>query len=234
MAVNGPAYAASWSGGKDSLHALHRAVKQGYRVTHLFNLYEPSSGRVRFHGIRKELIEAQADALGLELVQEPSGPDEFEEGFGRVLERLEEAGLHGVVFGNIHLRDVREWYEQRTRGKGLDHVEPLWGRQPLYLARGFLSLGYRALVVSVNLELGDPTWLGQELGPALVDQIVAEGEVDPCGERGEYHTFAFDGPLFGGPVGFRRGEESEIERHRFLDLLLDVDGDGSTDGTRSR
>lgn len=101
--VSGPAYALSWSGGKDSTHALHRALERGLRVSHLFNIFEGSSGRVRFHGVRRELIAAQAEAFGLELVQAATGPEDFEAAFLRVLDRLAELGTEGVVFGNVHL-----------------------------------------------------------------------------------------------------------------------------------
>lgn len=213
-----PPYAVAWSGGKDSTHALHRALRQGYRVTHLFNVYEASSGRVRFHGIRKGLIAAQARSLGLELVQEASGGSGgFEEAFSRILDVLEERGIRGLVFGNVHLTDIREWYEARTRERGLEHVEPLWGEDPHRLVRGYLTLGYRSFVTSVNLECGDPSWLGRELTPGLLNRMSAGGR-DPCGERGEYHTFTWDGPRFSEPVRVRRGDAMEREGHRFLDL----------------
>ena len=212
-----PAFAVAWSGGKDSTHALHRALRQGYRVTHLFNIYEESSGRVRFHGIPGELVAAQAGALGLELIQEASAPGDFEAAFSRVLDALEERGIRGVIFGNVHLTDIRDWYRTRTRGRGFEHIEPLWGDDPHRLVRGYLALGYRSFVVSVNLECGDPEWLGLELTPGLLRRMSAGGR-DPCGERGEYHTFTWDGPRFASPVRVRRGETLEREGHRFLDL----------------
>lgn len=217
--ADSPAYAVAWSGGKDSLHALHRAERRGYRVTHLFNIYEASSGRVRFHGIRRALVVAQAEALELALLQEASGPDAFEEAFNRTLDRLEAQGVKGVVFGNIHLEEIREWYEARTRTRGFDHVEPLWGGEPLGLVREYMALGYRSLVVSVDLSRGDPDWVGRELDPAFVRRLIWRRNVDPCGERGEYHTFAWGGPRFREPVTFRRGVLREREGHRFLDLL---------------
>lgn len=216
--LQGP-YALSWSGGKDATHALHRVRESGLEVTHLFNIFEGSSGRVRFHGVRRELIAAQADVLGLELVQASTGPEDFEGAFLRVLEGLAEAGIVGVVFGNIHLEEIRDWYESRTTALGFEHVEPLWGRPPPRLARQVSELGYRALVVSVDLERGDPGWLGRELEADLLEEITARPGVDACGERGEYHTFVWDGPLFRRPVAFRKGEEVEMEGHRFLDLL---------------
>lgn len=231
MADAGPAYAASWSGGKDSLHAVHRARGEGRRVTHLFNIYEASTGRVRFHGVRRELLQAQAEALGLPLLGEASGAEGgFEAAFRRTLERLTDAGVEGVVFGNVHLADVREWYESRTRARGFDHLEPLWGRDPLRLVKEYLALGYRSRIVSVNLECGDPTWLGRELTPGLANRMAARPGTDPCGERGEYHTFAWSGPAFRRPVRIRPGEEREREGHRFLELTLDLEEEGPWKG----
>lgn len=213
------AWAASWSGGKDSLHALHLTRERGFRVTHLFNIYEGSTGLVRFHGLPRELLGRQAEALGMVLLQEASREEGgFEAAFDRLLERLGEEDVHGVVFGNIHLADIRAWYETRTRGRGFEHLEPLWGRDPQRLVRDYLDLGYRSLVVSVNLESGDPAWLGRELTPALVDRMTDRPGTDPCGERGEYHTFAWDGPAFRRPVRFRVGPEREREGHRYLEL----------------
>jgi len=236
--VSRPA-ALAWSGGKDSTLALHRAVTAGTRVTHLFNIYEASSGRVRFHGVRKRLLERQAEALGLELVLEASGegaPDSgdaradgedstpFERAFDRALGRLERAGVGIVLFGNIHLEDVRAWYEERTSARGFEHVEPLWGGDPARLAREFVTLGYRAVLVSVMLEAGDPAWLGRELDAALLREIRSRPDVDPCGEKGEFHSFAWDGPLFHRPVDFSRGETVEIQGHRLVDLVPQAGG----------
>lgn len=214
--------AVAWSGGKDSTLALHRALEGGYRVTHLFNLYEASTGLVRFHGVPAAWIGEQARALGLELIQEASGEAGFEAALARVLDRSWEAGVRTVLFGNVHLADVREWWETRTTARGLAHREPLWGEDPAALVSEFLELGYRTLVTSVNLALGDPAWLGRELDAGLLAAIEAREGCDAGGERGEYHTFAFDGPRFGSPVPVEPDaagrETSEREGHRFLVL----------------
>lgn len=219
IAVAGRSCAVAWSGGKDSTLALHRARTRGYRVTHLFNIYEGSTGRVRFHDVRRPLIAAQAEALSLELVQEPTDADGFEPAFGRALDRLAEANVETLIFGNIHLEEIRAWYEERTRRRGFEHIEPLWGENPARLPMEFLVLGYRALVVSVMLEEGDPAWLGRELDADMIDEIAARPEADPSGETGEFHTFVREGPLFKRPVGLRRGEPMEKDGHLFLDLL---------------
>lgn len=210
--------ALAWSGGKDSALALHRLRAQGRPPRWLVNLFEASSGRVRFHGVRAELVAAQARSLGVELVQRPVGPDGFEAAFRAVLEDLRGAGCGAVAFGNVHLEDVRAWYEARVRAAGMEHTEPLWGSRPSALVREFVRLGYRAVVTAVDLSRGRPEWVGVGVDEAFVRSVEAVG-ADACGEFGEYHTFVFDGPAFSQPVRFRLGPTLERDGHRFVDLL---------------
>src|SRR5262245_40829626 len=112
----GMKYALFWSGGKDSRLALDRAQKTGLDVTHLVTIYEGRSGRVRFHGVRKELLEAQAEALGKQFIAAATHPRPFEDAFLSALDALKSAGIEGICFGNIHLADIRAWYESRTTG----------------------------------------------------------------------------------------------------------------------
>lgn len=207
-----------WSGGKDSALALHRLRAEGEAVRWLVNLFEESSGRVRFHGVRAELVQAQAEAVGVELVQRPVTSAGFEKAFLEVLRELKGLGCGAVAFGNVHLHDVRAWYEERVRGAGLVHLDPLWGSEPAGLVREFLGLGYGAVVVSVDLARGKAEWVGACLDQALLQAIQAAG-ADPCGELGEYHTFTFRGPAFRDPVAFRWGSLLEREGHYFVDLL---------------
>lgn len=218
----GAAYALAWSGGKDSALALHRSRIAGRRVTHLLSIVDGPSGRVPYHGVRRELLRAQADALGVELVlRDASGEagSGFEEAFRDALGELSERGLRGLVFGNIHLDDVRAWYEERVTGAGLEHVEPLWGGDPARLVREFVRLGYRSRVVSVQLDSdADPDWLGRDLDAELLERLAARPDVDPCGEKGEFHSFCWDGPLFRAAVDTVEDGTLEVEGHRILDL----------------
>ncbi len=211
-------YALSWSGGKDSTLALDRACRQGLDVSYLFNIYEGSSGRVRFHGVRSELIAVQAESLGITLLQAHTHPDNFETVFCGVLDSLRDRGVEGIIFGNIHLADIRAWYEERTRKYGFEHLEPLWGDEPGRLINEFIERGYRSRIVGINLALGDPAWLGVDIDHAFVETLKTTPDVDLCGERGEYHSFAYDGPLFQWPVGYQTGHQQELDGHRFLDL----------------
>ncbi len=189
----------------------------------LVNLFEQSSGRVRFHGVRAELVRAQAAGLGLELVQRPVTPEGFEAAFRAALGELRARGCEAVAFGNVHLQEVRAWYEERVRAAGLTHLEPLWGSPPGKLVREFLDLGYGAVVVSVDLRLGKAGWVGAQVDEAFL-RSVEEAGADPCGEFGEYHTFVFSGPAFLRPVRFRMGQLLEREGHRFVDLLPEQEG----------
>lgn len=211
--------ALGWSGGKDATLALDRAVRQGLDVRYLFTIHEGTTGFVRFHGVRRELIARQAAALGLELVEGRTHPADFEAELLRILDALRVRGVEAILFGNLHLADVRAWYEERTTARGFRHLEPLWGTPPADAAAELVARGYRARIVSVNLELGRPEWLGRVLDAALLEELRRTEGVDPAGERGEYHTFTYDGPLFRHAVACEAGGILEIEGHRIQDLV---------------
>ncbi len=211
--------ALSFSGGKDSMLALDRAIRRGWPVSYLVNLYDGGSERVRFHGVRKTLIQAQADALGIPLLSYPTQPENFEPVFLSALAELRERGVDAIIFGNIHLADVRAWYEERTTAQGLLHLEPIWGEPVDALVREVLERGYHAIVTSVELARAKERWLGQPLSEALLAECAA-AKIDLCGERGEYHTFVSDGPLFRQPVPIRLGEQVSLPGYALIDLVL--------------
>jgi len=209
-----------WSGGKDSLLALDRARSAGLNICRLVNIYEGSSGRVRFHGVRRELVAAQAKALGLGLLQHKTSSETFEQAFLCALEDLKQLGTGGIVFGNIHLADIRAWYEERTTSLSLEHIEPLWGWSPSSLIREFVGRGHQARVVSVYLTCGRREWLGRDISVDFITELENCENVDVCGERGEYHSFAFGGPLFRVPLELRATSQFEMENHLILDVTL--------------
>lgn len=224
--------AMSWSGGKDSMLALDRLIRDGQDVRFLFNLYDASSGRIRFHGVRRELIQRQAERLGLVLVQLAVGESNFEAVFLRGLNALRARGVAGIAFGNIHLADVRAWYEERTTAHGLAHLEPLWGGQPADLVAEFVARKYRALLTSVDLQRAPREWLGRTLDTPLANEIQRSAGVDPAGESGEFHSFVYDGPLFRAPIHVVSGEVHEGENHVLIDLnegVAGVEGPASND-----
>lgn len=213
-----PPYALMWSGGKDSALALARARARGLEVGALLNFIDAASGRVRFHATRAELIGAQAAAAGIPLRQYATSWEGFDDRFRSALAELASGGFAGVIFGDIHLVDVRAWYEERVRAAGLEHVEPLWGDDPGALLREFTASGGRAVITCCETAKLDDSWLGRVIDERFAAEIAPTG-VDLCGENGEYHSFAFAGPAFRSPVawiaGPRRAEGGFVQ----LDLL---------------
>lgn len=219
MDASVPTCAVFCSGGKDSILALDRAIRSNYRVARLVTLYDGATKRVRFHGIPIALMQAQADALGIPTLLRPTTPDDFEQVFLQTLRELHAEGIGAAVFGNIHLADVRSWYEKRVRGAGLDHIEPLWGEDPAALVREALSRGYRPVMTCIEEATADPAWLGQTITQHLLDDFARRG-IDPCGERGEYHTFVVDGPLFQHPLHVQLGTVRNAQGFRQIDVQL--------------
>jgi uncharacterized protein (TIGR00290 family) len=210
--------AVMWSGGKDSALAAHRARRGGVEIACLVNFYDEETGRVRFHATRTELITEQAKAIGVPLVQRGTTWPGFEPVFRETLDTLAREGIEGVVFGDIHLADVRAWYEVRVRAAGLAHVEPLWAEEPHDLLAEFVATGGRAVVTCCESEKLDETWLGRIIDDRFVRDI-ASIPIDPCGENGEYHSFAFAGPLFPRAVRHALGERRSDGRFAQLDIL---------------
>jgi diphthine-ammonia ligase len=212
-------YALMWSGGKDSYLALVRAQRQGLGVSTLVNFYDGPTGRVRFHATRRELVAAQAFALGLRLHQHATTAESYEAVFRAAVGQLAAAGCPGVVFGNIHLEDVRAWFEERVRAQGLEHHEPLWGDPPAALLDEFVDSGAGAVVTCVETARLPAAWLGRPIDEAFATDIARLPGVDPCGERGEYHTFVYGGPFFSEPVTWQPGPIHEEGGFMQLELL---------------
>lgn len=206
-------YAVMWSGGKDSALALARARQAGAEIGCLLNFIDAASRRVRFHATRAELIAQQAEAIGVPLRQHATTWAEFELAFRSALAGLKDDGFDGVIFGDIHLADVRAWYEDRVRAAGLEHVEPIWGAEPRALLAEFVRGGGRAVVTCCEIAKLDEAWLGRIIDERFAIEIEATG-IDPCGENGEYHSFAYDGPAFRRSVPWLAGS-----RHREADFL---------------
>jgi uncharacterized protein (TIGR00290 family) len=136
------------------------------------------------------------------------------------LYELKERGFGGIVFGNIHLADIRAWYEQRATAQGFQHIEPLWGCSPSSLVREFVDRGHQARIVSVFLTCGRREWLGRDISQGFVAELEQTENIDVCGERGEYHSFAFDGPMFRMPLEVRDVSQFEMENHLILDISI--------------
>ncbi len=213
----------SFSGGKDSTLALYHALREGHRITHLLTTVTEGYDRVSIHGVRRELLREQAEALGIplyEVVIPPSCTNaEYERRMGEALRELAERDPdRTVIFGDIFLEDVRRYREERLMRGGWRGIFPLWGRDTEELAREFLSLGFKAVVVSVDGERLPGNFVGREYDhPFLMDLPTG---ADPCGENGEFHTFVYDGPIFSRRIRFSLGERVVRDgRFHYVDLV---------------
>jgi diphthamide synthase (EF-2-diphthine--ammonia ligase) len=177
--------------------------------------------RVAMHAVRVELLQAQADALGLPLRQIPIPspcPNEvYERAMAAAVERAVSEGFTHVAFGDLFLEDIRRYREERLAGTGLTPMFPLFGADTGALARTMVAAGLRARLTCVNPKVIDRRFAGREFDSALLDELPPS--VDPCGERGEFHSFAYAGPMFASPISIASGEVVERDGFVFADVL---------------
>ena len=211
----------SWSGGKDCLYALHRFLKKDpvHSVSALLNMLSPEGGKSRSHGLGREIIKAQADAVGFPILQVPVRGG-YEASFKEAILGLKERdGVDAGVFGDIYLEAHREWIERVCGELGVTPFFPLWGVSTSELVRNFVADGYRTVIVAVRKGKLPASFLGKVIDRDFISKCEALG-LDPCGEEGEYHTFTFSGPLFKEPVNYRTGAVTEDDKHHYLEIKL--------------
>ena len=213
----------SWSGGKDSALALHELQQAGhFEVAALLTTITEGHDRISMHGVRRTLLAQQAGRLGypLEEIAIPQNctNEVYEQRMEQALEKGRRKGIIGAAFGDLFLEEVRAYRQERMRRIGMQSIFPLWGRHTAEVAREFVTLGFRAVVVCVDTELLSREYAGREYNEDFVKDLPAE--VDPCGENGEFHTFVYDGPIFSLPVQVQRGEKVlRDNRFCYCDLL---------------
>jgi diphthine-ammonia ligase len=217
-----PRAAISWSGGKDSLAAL-AVARDRFDVVAALTMFDETGARSRSHGLRPELIAAQADRLGLTALSTCCSWTTYNEAFTTALREMARRGITHVVFGDLVFPEHREWAEQRCGEAGLTAVEPLWGRSTSELFDAFVATGTTALLVTVREPWLDETWLGRALSADMKPEFASRG-VDPCGERGEYHTAVVGSPLFSRPISVTAGERVRRGECIALDLVVDAAG----------
>lgn len=199
----------NWSGGKDSALALHYAQNEGkYEIAGLLTTVNETYQRISMHGVRNALLHKQAQSIGIP-VQEvllPESPSmaDYDQIMNNVLGELRQTGISHSIFGDIFLEDLREYREARLKEAGLKAVFPLWKRNTTDLIKEFIDLGFKTVVVCVKSPLLSADFAGRIIDHDFLKDL--PGNVDPCGENGEFHTFVFDGPIFKEPVAFDIGE----------------------------
>jgi uncharacterized protein (TIGR00290 family) len=212
----------SWSGGKDSALSLYELQRAGgYTVAALLTTITEVYDRISMHGVRRVLLERQAESLGLPLHPifiPPGGVNlEYESKMEQALRMHQQNGVQRVAFGDIFLEDLRKYREANLARIGMAGLFPIWKRDTRELVRSFLAFGFRAIVVCV-----DPRYLGAGFAGKMIDEEFLRElpvGVDPCGENGEFHSFVFDGPIFQVPVKFSVGEVVLRDSFHFCDLL---------------
>lgn len=214
----------SWSSGKDSAWTLHLLRQQSaYEVVGILTTVNAAAGRVAMHAVRESLLERQADAAGLQLIKVPIPspcPNEaYEAAMGAAMARAKAEGIAAIAFGDLFLEDVRRYREERLAGTGIAPVFPIWGLDTRALAREMVRNGLRATLTCVDPKQLDPSFAGRSFDSAFLDALPAT--VDPCGERGEFHSFAHTGPMFVRPIPIRTGEIVERDGFVFADVLPD-------------
>jgi len=199
--------AVSWSGGKDSMMMLHHLLSKNLPVQKLFTTFQQEQKRTISHYIKKELVISQAQSLELSFdeVRLPTHPsnEQYEQIMNQFYSKLEAENYHSIAFGDLFLEDIRNYREYHLAKRRLKPIFPIWGNDSNQLAKDFIELGYRAVIVAINGDILSKELLGAEFDENLLNSLPSSCDV--CGEHGEFHTFVYDGPLFHKPITFRKG-----------------------------
>ena len=195
----------SWSGGKDSSFALFQLLNTGkYNVKYLLtNIFKPNK-RVSMHGIPEDLIEKQAESIGIPLIKlyiEGKSHQEYSEKMKELLLSLKEEGIYKVAFGDIFLNDLKEYRENKLAEVNMEALFPLWMENTYELAFKFIRLNFKTHICSIDISKISKNLIGVDYSASFIKQLPAD--IDPCGENGEFHSFCYDGPIFKYKIAFK-------------------------------
>src|SRR5436190_3293272 len=199
----------NWSGGKDSALALWALLQdKEYHVQYLLTSMNSFHNRVSMHGVRRELVMAQAVSINiplitLELAEQP-GMREYETAMMNQVKWLKDKGVTHSAFGDIFLEDLKKYREEKLAAVDVHSVFPLWKKNTKQLMQAFIDEGFKAIIVCVNEKDLDESFCGREIDKNFCSELPPT--VDPCGENGEFHTFVYDGPIFSKPIRFKKGD----------------------------
>jgi len=211
-------YISSWSGGKDSCFACYQAIREGYSVSHLLNFISEEYKRVSFHGTEAKLIQLQAEAIDIPILQKETTRNGYEQEFKDAVKSLIPDGVTGMVFGDIYLQEHKDWVERVCRELGIEAIEPLWGQDPERVLLEFIDAGFEATIVSAKFALFDDKWIGRKVDREFLSHL-KDNNIDLCGENGEYHTFVTNGPMFRKKINITKSQPITRDGYWFLDTL---------------
>ncbi len=209
-------YISSWSGGKDGCLACYKAMLGGYGISFLVNFISREYKRVSFHGSEAELIQLQASAIGIPLLQKETTKDGYEQEFKEAIRSLTGNGIKGMVFGDIYLPDNKTWVKRVCSELGIEAVEPLWGKNPEEILSEFIDAGFEAVIVSAQSKFVGEEWIGRQVNKNFVEYLKGKN-IDVCGENGEYHTLVINGPIFDKRIEIIEGRTINRDGYWFLD-----------------
>jgi uncharacterized protein (TIGR00290 family) len=212
----------SWSSGKDSAWSLHVIRQQGeYEVVGLLTTFNREANRVAMHGVRRELVEAQAKAAGVALwdvdLPSPCSNENYERIMRETCKAAVKFGVEYIAFGDLFLSDIREYRERQLQNSGLKPIFPVWGIPTGELAHSMIDGGLKAKLTCVDCKCLSPQFVGREFDEQLLSDFPRE--IDPCGENGEFHSFVYAGPMFRHDLQVERGEIVSRDRFVFADLM---------------
>lgn len=212
----------SWSSGKDSAWSLHVLRQRGeYEIVGLLTTFNREANRVAMHGVRRELVEAQAQEAGISLwdvdLPSPCSNTDYEKIMEETCRAAVKAGIKYMAFGDLFLRDIREYRERQLRGSGLTPIFPVWGIPTNDLARTMIVSGLKAKLTCVDSQFLSPKFVGQEFDVHLLSDLPSR--IDPCGENGEFHSFVYAGPMFRRDLSIKVGEIVTRDRFVFADVF---------------
>ncbi len=214
-------HALSWSGGKDSALTLWTLRSEGMEPEALITTVTDVHDRISMHGVRRELLVSQSDAVGIPLVEVRIPPacvnEVYEAQMAQAFASQPLSGVEAVAFGDLFLEDVRAYREARLTAAGKCGLFPLWRRDTSVLAREFIAAGFQAFIVSLDPRALDASFAGRPYNEQLLADLPET--VDPCGENGEFHTFVHAGPIFTEPIACETGEVVERDGFVFCDLI---------------
>lgn len=208
----------SFSGGKDSMLSLHKAISLGYEPIAIMTTVNKNKGESWFHDISIELLKQVSLSTSIPLLIVECEGDNYEETFENALRSMKTLGAEACIFGDIDIEHHRKWGEDRCKNTELNSIFPLWQKNREDLVKEFINLGYKAIIKKVNLNNLSSEFLGQTLNYDLIEKIKSTGS-DVCGENGEYHTFVYNGPIFSKEISFKNTNKIINENTLLLELL---------------
>ncbi len=198
-------FIASYSGGKDGILAIHRAIKAGYEPIMLITTYNTDRNRSWFHGVPEEVLKSVSKSLGIPIKLIKTSGEDYAKNFELALAEAKVLGADFCVFGDIDIEEHKKWCVDRCKNTKMDWLFPLWQENRKDLVHEFIDCGYTANITIVNTDMLSDRFLGKKLTKELLDEIELTG-ADVCGENGEYHSFVSSGEIFKSEVEFKFGE----------------------------